>query len=490
MATKRKKGSSNKNTSAADSLMVEQTLAEYGMPAIKTYAETVNLDRSVPDLFDGMKPVQRRVLWAASHNPKGVFTKTARVVGDTLGRYHPHGDASVSAAITNMVHHPTSALEGKGNWGGLIDGAAAMRYTNLRLSKYGLSFFDPDYINRNVTMFVPNYDDKDVEPVTLPAMLPNVLLNGAEGIGMGITTSIPAFTVDSMVRVLDKLLSKEKMTAEDFAKILKPALKWGGRLVKSKENRASWLSLFQGNESSVQYESELQVDEGKKSITISEWPPGLNPVKFIEKVRSLPDTTQAYNSEGTTTFTLVCDRRCNATQFNEYVNKVQRLTRVRRSYKINVTDRVASIEDGVVKYETKFYSLSVPQLIVRWLRQRIDLEKRSLQWRIGRQEEALAYTELLIFASTKLDIIFQALKAPDSKKFLQSKLKLTEQQASQILELRVRQLSKLDQKEYHQKLKEQKAHLSDLNKWFKRPRAKIQQDLARLKVAIATDPHS
>lgn len=486
MAT-RKKAPKRAAKKAADTYMVDMSLTDYGMSSIRTYAETVNLERSVPDLFDGLKPVQRRILWAASHNPKGIFTKTARVVGDTLGKYHPHGDASVSAAITSMMHHPTSTLEGKGNWGGLLDDAAAMRYTNMRLSKYGLSFFDPDYINRNVTMFVPNYDDKDVEPVTLPAMMPNVLINGAEGIGMGITTSIPAFTVDSVVEVLVRLLSKEKMTAEDFATTLKPALKWGGRLVQSKENQAAWLAMFQSSEASVQYEPELHIDVAKKSITISEWPPGLNPVRFIEKVREMPETTQAYNSEGVTTFTLECSRRCSAAQFNEYVSKVQRLAQVRRSYKINVTDRVASIEDGVVKYETKFYSLSVPQLIVRWLRQRIDLEKRSLEWRIGRQEDAVAYTELLIYASTKLDIIFQALRTPDSKKFLQSKLKLTEQQAAQILELRVRQLSKLDQEEYKQKLKEQKAHLADLNKWLKRPRAKLRRDLARLKAAITAD---
>ena len=224
-------------TGVGGGIIRTESLAVFGTREMGIYAEEVNLSRAVPDLIDGLKPVQRRIMWAASLLGKD-FVKTARLVGDIIGRYHPHGDASVAGAITTIVQSNVPVISGKGNWGSLIDPAAAMRYTNCRLSNYGWSFFDPDYINKSVSSFVPNYDDTTVEPVSLPSLMPNVLLNGGDGIGVGTTTMLPTFTPESVAAVMTRLLSGEKLVALDFAKTLKYANRYGGKLVK-KIGRAS-----------------------------------------------------------------------------------------------------------------------------------------------------------------------------------------------------------------------------------------------------------
>jgi topoisomerase-4 subunit A len=396
-------------------------------------------------------------------------------------------NSSISSAIVTMVQAHTPAISGKGGWGNLIDPASAMRYTNCTLSNYGWTFFGSDYIHKEVTNFVPNYDDTNVEPVSLPALLPNVLLNGGEGIGVGTTTCLPTFTPESVVAVMVRMLKGEKLQAADFAKTLKYQNRWGGKLVKSRENREAWLQMFVGSQTSVQFESELTVDRDSKAIEIDDWPQGLNPIKFIEKVRAFPECDQAFNNKGATGFRIEMRKDHNYDQFDKFVAKVQAATRTRRAFKINVTYRKSSVDDGVVSFDTKYLSLSVPQLMVAWLRERLALEKRSLDFRIVRQNKSIDYSNLLIFASTKLDVIFKALRAKDSKAFLMAELKLSAEQADQILELKVRQLSKLDQDVIKEKLATQKAHLKQLASWLSKPRAKVIADTEHVLEAILKD---
>jgi topoisomerase-4 subunit A len=486
MAVKKKPIRRGGTTPGSIGIVRNESLRDFGKREMGVYAEEVNLARAVPDLIDGLKPVQRRIMWAASllgHD----FVKTARLVGDVIGRFHPHGDKSVADAITTIVQSNCATLQGKGNWGSLIDPAAAMRYTNCRLSSYGWSFFDADYINKEVTSFVPNYDDTTHEPVSLPALLPNVLINGGEGIGVGTTTKLPTFTPESLVAVMTRLLKGEKLNSMDFAKTLKYANRYGGRLVNSKENKAAWLELFSGNSASIQFEARLDIDRDAKAIEIDDWPLGLNPVKFIEKVRTFQGVDQAFNHKGATGFRIEMNRSFNYAQFDSLVAKVQKATQVRRAFKINVTHRHSSIEDGVVKFDTKYLSLSVPQLLVAWLKERIALEKRSLEYRIKKQQAAIDYSTLLIFASNNLDHIFKSLRAPDSKAYLVKHLKLSPEDADKILELKVRQLSKLDQDTIKAKLKEQQAFMKQLRTWLASPKAKVLDDTQAILAAIEKD---
>lgn len=462
-----------------------ESLSDFGIRNISGYATEVNLDRAIPELYDGLKPVLRRVAWSMNSFKGGEITKSAKVVGHCIGTLHPHGDASVYGAMQTMVHHNVPLLEGVGNWGGLLDPAAAYRYTNAKLSKLGASVFESDYLA--VTDMVPNYDDTTKEPVVLPVRLPLLVLNGADGIGVGITCSIPTFTVESVVEVLKQLFSGVKLEPKDYARILKPKQHWGGHLVNSAANKKAWLELMETGKAKVEFESTLVVDEAKKTITISEWPSGLSVDKFVQKVRLFPECQRCYNSKGSTTFTIECKKTYNLTQFNTFVEKIQKLTRVATAYKLNVTHRVSETKDGVTRYKTEFLALSVSEFFLRWCRLRLQLEKRCLEYRIERQQALIKYSELLIFACNKLPVIFKSLKVKDSAKYLVDNLQITLQEANQILDLKVRTLSKLDQDALKVKLKEQQTALKSLQNQYKRPKTKLINELPELLELIKTD---
>jgi DNA gyrase/topoisomerase IV subunit A len=415
---------------SANKALHEHSILEYSLPAMTRYAAEVNLDRAVPDLIDGLKPVQRRILWAASQQPTSQLVKSARTVGDTMGKYHPHGDSSIYGAMVTMVKSCVPLIYGSGNWGNLVDSPAAMRYTEARLTKFGLSAFDSDYTNKEVTTFVPSYDDKNVEPVTIPYPLPVILFNGGYGIGYGTACTLPSFTPESVVVMLKRILKGDKLETIDFAKTLKPSQRYGGHMVKSKANNQAWLSMFTSHKASVQFESELKVDSVKRTIVINEWPDGLNPEKFTEHVKMLEPTQEVYTSKGSMELTIVMKRGYNSVQFDEYVARIKKLTLVKSSYNITVTQRKVIDVDGVIDYEVKVLNPSVPKLIMLWLKARLESEIKSLEYRIGKQNHAIDYSKLLIFACDKLDVIFKALRQPDSAGYMVKHLKITLEQAS------------------------------------------------------------
>ena len=605
--------------------ITSESLADFGVRNITAYATEVNLDRAVPELYDGLKPVFRRVAWSAhAFNPKETV-KSAKIVGhcfaagtkvlkregqtlveapiesikvghavltdahcrfanDTpyrlvtktfvipqqkllritttlrtvdcttdqvfygaddreiqaskllvgdkvkavyhgesilatvlsvdaldglhdvydieveqrhrfyangllshncIGSYHPHGDQACYGAMVTMVNSSVPLLDGIGNWGSLLDPPAAQRYTVCRLSKVGQAVMDSDYLA--VTSMVPNYDDTTTEPVVLPAKLPFLILNGAEGIGVGITCSIPTFTVESVVDVLTRLLSGEKLKVTDLARLLKPKQYYGGRLVNSESNKAQWLQLMKTGQASVEFESPLEVDEAKKQITVGEWPNGLNPEKFVQKVRAMPETQRCYNSKGSTTFVIECKKAYNMVQFHDFVEKVRKLARAKSNYKFNCTHRVAKTEDGITTYQTQFLKLSVGQFIVQWLKLRIELEKRVINYRIDREQKAIDYSNLLLYASTKLDVIFKALRSSDAVAYMVRNMDVDETQAKAILELKVRQLSKLDQAEIKQKLAAQKKRMAELQANLKRPKNSVKKEMQSLLTLVKED---
>ena len=452
----------------------DQSITEFGIHAMTRYATAVNLDRAVPELYDGFKPCARRILWAASRLGKIPY-KSAKLVGYVLGNFHPHGDGSVYSTMQTLVHQNIPTMTGIGNWGNILDEAAAYRYTNCCLSQVGWSCFDPNYIS--VASMVPNFDDKDEEPIVIPVQLPFILLNSGDGIGVGVTCKLPTFTLDSVKEVLVKLFSGEKMNHQKIASILKPHLHWGGHFSNTAENKKQWLQLIKTGRASIEYYAKLEVDERKKEIEISEWPGSLNPEKFIQKVKILSDCQRAYNSKGAETFKIEAKRSLSSEAFSEFVKKIQKMATVSISYRVNVTHREAKVEDGVTTFDTKFLSLGISELIVRWCKLRIELENKSLAYRIEKQQKAIDYSKLLIFASNKLDIIFKALKDKDSESYLVKNLEITREQAKLILDLKVRQLSKLDQDVLKQTLKNQEADMKQLKTWQKNPKPKIKEDI-------------
>ena len=467
----------------------EETLRSFGRRNMIVYGLELNLRRSVPDIFDGCKPVQKRILYALSQQEKK-YVKAMRVVGDTLGRYHPHGDLSIFDALVTLVNSSAPAVKGSGNWGSLTDRAAAPRYIECKLSHYGLSFFEPNYIHREVTDFVPNYDGSEVEPVTLPARLPNVLLQNVFGIGWGVTTELPAFTPESMIGVLRRLLSNEKLEPKDYAKSLKLASGFHEMIMKTDENKRGWLQLFTMPKGRLRFESHLEVDRDRKTVRIAKWGPGVDEdfiLGFVDKIRSMPECLTCVNSKGTTTYTIKCRSAFNYAQFDKFVEKIRVATRNTKSYKLNVTKRTASIDDGKTNFKVEFLALSVPAMIQEWLKLRIALETRSLEYQIRKQEKAIKYSELLIYASDHVDDGAKALKSSDPKATLMKLMKLTEEDAQTLLNLRFVQWSKLDAAQISQTLKDQTTHLKLLNRWLKNPKARLLLDLDEMEQVLAQD---
>lgn len=482
--TKRPKG----HAVGTDGAMLNSNITAFGLKSLKLYADEVNLERATPDLIDGLKPVARRIVYGASEVAKSQFVKAAQVVGHVMGTYHPHGDVSIYGAMVTMAQSTVPLVHGKGNWGSIVDKPAAMRYTNVRLSNFGRLGFDPDYANPEVTSYVPNYDERTVEPVSVPYPLPIILFSGAEGIGYGVACSIPAFTPASVADVLKRLLKGEKLKPEDFAKSMEPEFKWGGEFVRTKENRKAWNEMFLGPKASVLFRAPLKIDSIKRSVSIDEWPNGLDPEKICLWARALPETDKAYPSKGTTEFTFIMKKGYNSVQFDAWVKKIEAKTKAKASYNINVTRRVASVNDGVVEYEVKLLSMSVPQLVVAWLRERLATEIKSLDYRIRKQQEAIAYSELLIMAANKLDIIVPIIKnSKQPREDLSKALKITLEQANQILDLTLRKLTRLDQDLIEAKRKEQLVQLKQLEKWRAKPKPKMCDDIDVALKAIEDD---
>jgi DNA gyrase subunit A len=369
--------------------------------------------------------------------------------------------------------------------------------TNCTLSQYGRTFFGSQYIVKEVTDFIPNYDDTTVEPVTLPSLFPNVLLTGAEGIGVGkgTATTLPSFTPESVAEVMIRLLKGEKLQPQDFATTLKWNHRYGGHMLNTKPNREAWLQMFKTPKARVLFKGKIEIDRENKAIEIDDWPHDLDPVSLVEKIRVMKEKGKGfehvhriYNSQGATGVRIEADKGINFAQFDSLVAEVEKRTLVARSFKINVTRRVPVIEDGKVSISTTYEAMSVPQVLVAWLRQRITVEKKSLEYRIVKQNEAIAYSKLLIFVANNADQIIKIIRrSTNPERDLMKAFKFSQLQASQVLDLKLRSISKLDQSKIKEVLAEQVKHLTQLKTWLAKPKAKVIADTQGVLEAIEKD---
>lgn len=459
-----------------------KSIMEYANAAMFKYGSEVNEDRAVPSFQDGLKPVGRRVMWSLFNMARGTQVKSARVVGDCIGKYHPHGDSGPEGMLSTFVNSSFPPIVGIGNWGSLIDPPAASRYTEVKLSNYGDTFLVKNYMA--VVPLVPNYDYKDKEPVYLPALLPNILLNGAVGIGVGLATSIPSFTPDSLFKVLIRLIDKEQLTAKDYAKSLKFHESYGGQVCTTKASQKALVEFFSGTSGSVEFSSPFQVNRDAKKILLNRFAPNLNLDTLLTKLREMPQVDKVYSGKGLS-YIIQIKRNINFNEFDKFLVKLEKMTTASRRFSIYVTEREIDPENSD-KYKVHFHNLSVHELLMKWLKFRINLERDSLQYQIGVQEKEIAYTKLLIFACEpkNLDVIFKALRQADPAAYIAKHLKLSLEQANTILDLKVRQLSKLDQDGLKAKLKKQQDWLSQLQVKVKKPAQEVKRFLEHCLAAL------
>lgn len=257
--------------------VIQLDFAEEMKTSFRDYAMSVIISRAIPDVRDGLKPVQRRILYAMKElglDPKKPHRKSARIVGDTMGKYHPHGDSSIYEALVHMTEDYSLAIplvDGHGNFGSIDgDGAAAMRYTEARLSEGAMTMLE--HLDKGLVEFVPNFDDSEKEPAVLPAMLPNLLINGTTGIAVGMATNIPPHNPVEIIDGAIAVMHDSAITTEELMQLIPgPDFPTGGTIVNGDE----LLSLYETGEGRIRIRAKAEIEPGeygKKNIVITEIP--------------------------------------------------------------------------------------------------------------------------------------------------------------------------------------------------------------------------
>ena len=475
MATRQRRTAKTSAPEAASSrAFPEVGHLELARKNMTIYGEEVNLERSVPDFRDGMKPVFRRIMLslrdiAGVRAGKSEY-KTAKIGGHCVGTYHPHGDMSTNDAIATLVNMAVPPIEGLGNWGNLTDRHAAARYTNVKFSHFGRAFFHPDY-----APLVPksnNYDNTRKEDIVLASLLPNVLMQGASGIGVGISTSIPAFTLQSLLRVMIRRLNSEQLEPADYARSLKFYYEYGGHISKTKENFQRVKELFSNTGGIVNWVSPLDVDPEQKRIKISSFAPKINPISILDdKVKNIPNVKMVYAGKGLS-WVIQVDTRCNMAQFEQVVKTVHKLFSSSVKYDIYVTERLlVNAETGA--YKVDFHHISIPDLITMWLRWRVRLEYDSLMLRLEKAKSRIELLSLLILATDNLKVIFTAIKTTNPAQYLVDHLEITLDQANIILDRKVRSLSRMDQEKLKKERIGLRKHAVELKEKAKAPKLEV-----------------
>ena len=464
--------------------MAEQILkTEYSDVMQKSYidyAMSVICARALPDIRDGLKPVQRRVLFAMDElglNHDKPHRKSARIVGDTMGKYHPHGDSSIYEALVVLEQDfkkGMALVDGHGNFGSIEgDGAAAMRYTEAKLMKFTQEVYLAD-LDKNVVDFVPNFDETEKEPVVLPVRVPNILINGAEGIAVGMTTSIPTHNLSEVVDAVTAYMDNEDITIEELMQYMPgPDFPTGGLVV----NKSDLLSIYESGNGKIKLRGKVEFEEGKgrsekDRLVISEIPYtmiGAGIGKFISDVAELVETKKTSdivdisNQSSKEGIRIVLELKKGADVEN-LKNMLYKKTKLEDTFGVNML----AVVDG--RPET----LGLKAIIEHNIKFQYELATRKYTSLLNKELDQKEIKEGLIKACNIIDLIIEILRGSQSLKdakacltkgdtskikfknpeseIYASQLMFTEKQAQAILELRLYKLIGLEilalQKDY------------------------------------------
>lgn len=424
------------------------------------YAMSVIVSRALPDVRDGLKPVHRRILYSMNnmglrHTAK--YRKSALVVGDVLGKFHPHGDSSVYDAMVRMaqdfsMRYPL--VDGQGNFGSLDgDGAAAMRYTEARMTRIAGDLMAD--IDKDTVDFKPNYDDAEKEPTVLPARLPNLLLNGQMGIAVGMATNIPPHNLTELMSALIHLTNHPEATIDDLLEYVKgPDFPTGGIIYGAESIKAAYAT----GKGSVVVRAVADIVETKKGgqqIVVSQIPYALNKATLIEKIAELAndkripgiaDLRDESNRENPVR--IVIDLKRDSYP-NKVLNQLYKLTQMQTSFHLNML----ALEDGV---QPRVMNL---EMILRsFLRHREVVVRRRTEFELRRAKEAAHILEGLKIALDHIDEVIKTIRAArttdDARKALIEKFSLSILQANAILAMQLRRLSGLERQKVEDELAE------------------------------------
>ena len=491
MATTRKVTAARKLPPLPDANVKEKiksvTLNEKADEEYYEYGVSVIEDRAIFGSLDGLKPVARRSLYAIHElglHSKAKHDKSAKAVGATLGNYHPHGDsACYDAMVTAARRVPIHMIDGDGNWGTMTENAAAMRYTNLRLSKYADAvFFDKFYMP--MIEWVPNYDGSRKEPLVLPALLPNALLNGNFGIAPGVNTRSPSFTLKSMIEVIKLAIANKGVCTPEMCMSLEFNTAFGGKAVRTKANKAEFLQFFKTGKGSVTFESTHHGVQPNNSIRFDAFAPIADVERTMGRIEELKGVAGTMDDSDKkdryqTAFVINFVKTLRGAELERVLKQVNTLMSSTYRFDVKVTDRYRK-PDGTGG--AKLRPTTVPDLITFWLKYRIQLEKDACAYWVKERVKEIAYLNLMRLAIANLDFIINCVK---NKKLddaqlvaaISKGLKITAEETNKILSRNLRQLRHLEDQALADKIKALEKERASYELRIKRPAAHVLKTL-------------
>lgn len=441
------------------------------------YAMSVIASRALPDVRDGLKPVQRRVLYSMielNNGPDKPHRKSARIVGDTMGKYHPHGDSSIYGALVNMAQEWSTRyplVDGHGNFGSVDgDGAAAMRYTEARLSKISMELLAD--INKNTVDFAPNFDETEKEPVVLPSRYPNLLVNGTQGIAVGMATNIPPHNlrevIAAVVKMIDNRILEDRDTEiEELLPIVKgPDFPTGGIILGTRGVEEA----YRTGRGKIRVRSVTNIEtmaNGKTRIIVTEIPYMVNKARLIEKIAELvkekkidgiTDLRDESNREGMR----ICIELRKDVNANVILNQLYKHTQLQDSFGV--------IMLALVNNQPKVMNLK--DVLIHYIRHQEEVVTRRTQYDLNKAEERDHILQGLLIALDNIDEVIRIIRGSANtqaaKEGLITRFALTDAQAQAIVDMRLRALTGLEREKLEQehaellkKIEEYKAILAD-----------------------------
>ena len=452
------------------------------------YAMSVIISRALPDVRDGLKPVQRRILYSMielNNGPDKPHRKCARIVGDTMGKYHPHGDSSIYGALVNMAQEWSTRyplVDGHGNFGSVDgDGAAAMRYTEARLSKISMELLAD--INKNTVDFRPNFDETEKEPTVLPSRYPNLLVNGTSGIAVGMATNIPPHNlrevIGAVVKIIDNKINEDRETTlEEILEIVKgPDFPTGGTII----GKTAIEEAYRTGRAKIRVRAVTNIEpmpNGKNRIVVTELPYMVNKARLIENIA---DLVRDKRVEGITDLRDESDREGMriAIELRRDVNPNIILNQLYKHTQLQDTFGVIML--ALVDNQPKV--LNLYEMLKYYLMHQEDVVTRRTKYDLNKAEERAHILEGLIIALDNIDRVISIIRGSSTvqaaKESLMKEFNLTDAQSQAIVDMRLRALTGLERSKIE-------AELADLQKKIEEYRA-ILADKNKLLTVIKTE---
>ena len=457
------------------------------------YALSTITARSLPDVRDGLKPVHRRLLWAMRLlrlDPAGAYKKSARVVGDVIGKYHPHGDQSVYDAMVRLaqdfaLRYPL--VDGQGNFGNIDgDNAAAYRYTEARLMPVAMALMAG--IDEGAVDFRPTYNGEEEEPEVFPGLFPNLLANGASGIAVGMATSIPPHNVGELIEAAIRLIDEPRVDDREIVAIVKgPDFPTGGRLVDDQQTIERAYISGRGS-FRLRASIEKVVEKGGGwNLLVTEIPYGVQKSKLIEQIaeliaeKKLPILADV-RDESAEDLRIVLEPRARTVDAELLEESLYRLTDLEVRFPLNL---------NVLDENRTPVVMSLKEALAAWLKFQIEVLVRKSRIRIGKIDDRLELLDGFLIAYLNLDRVIEIIRTEDDPKpVLMTEFSLTDRQAEAILNMRLRSLRRLEEMEIgreRQKLAKEREELEKLVADPGRQRRRLKKDLGAIKEQFGDD---